>query len=272
MTEQGKIMTSDSLIWLEDLRREDVAKVGGKNSSLGEMISTLAAQGIKVPGGFATTSDAYRAFIEANDLQSVIREKMEALDEHRITLQEAGSSIRKAFEAGEFPEQIAADIREAYAQMSARADQEELSVAVRSSATAEDLPDASFAGQQETFLNVVGAKALMAACRRCYASLFTDRGDHLSQPQRLRSPRGGAVDRGAADGALRHVVLGRDVLHRHRDGLRQVRSDHRGLGPWRECRAGRGRSRRVPGVSSRSSTTRICRPSWRATSARRRSR
>jgi len=175
MTEQGKIMTSDSLIWLEDLRREDVAKVGGKNSSLGEMISTLAAKGIKVPGGFATTSDAYRAFVEANDLGAVIREKMEALDEHRITLREAGTAIRKAFEAGEFPEHIAADIRQAYAQMSARAGQEELSVAVRSSATAEDLPDASFAGQQETFLNVVGAKALMAACRRCYASLFTDR-------------------------------------------------------------------------------------------------
>jgi hypothetical protein len=100
MTEQGKIMTTDSLIWLEDLRREDVAKVGGKNSSLGEMISTLGAKGIKVPGGFATTSDAYRAFVEANGLRAVIREKMEALDEHRITLQEAGSSIRKAFEAG----------------------------------------------------------------------------------------------------------------------------------------------------------------------------
>jgi pyruvate,water dikinase len=175
MTEQGKIMTTDSLIWLEDLRREDVAKVGGKNSSLGEMISTLGAKGIKVPGGFATTSDAYRAFVEANGLRAVIREKMEALDEHRITLQEAGSSIRKAFEAGHWPEAIAADIKTAYAEMSKRAGQAELSVAVRSSATAEDLPDASFAGQQETFLNVVGAKALLASCRRCYASLFTDR-------------------------------------------------------------------------------------------------
>jgi pyruvate,water dikinase len=149
--------------------------VGGKNSSLGEMISTLGAKGIKVPGGFATTSDAYRAFVEANGLRAVIREKMEALDEHRITLQEAGSSIRKAFEAGHWPEAIAEDIKTAYAEMSKRAGQAELSVAVRSSATAEDLPDASFAGQQETFLNVVGAKALLASCRRCYASLFTDR-------------------------------------------------------------------------------------------------
>jgi pyruvate,water dikinase len=175
MTKHEEIQTTESLIWLEELRREDVAKVGGKNSSLGEMISTLGAKGIKVPGGFATTSDAYRAFVEANGLRAVIREKMEALDEHRITLQEAGSSIRKAFEAGHWPEEIAEDIKAAYAEMSTRAGQENLSVAVRSSATAEDLPDASFAGQQETFLNVVGPKALLASCRRCYASLFTDR-------------------------------------------------------------------------------------------------
>jgi pyruvate,water dikinase len=175
MTKHGKIDTTESLIWLEDLRREDVAKVGGKNSSLGEMISTLGAKGIKVPGGFATTSDAYRAFVQANDLGGVIRETMAALDGHRMSLAEAGRTIRKAFEAGTWPEEIAADIAAAYAQMSARAGQEALSVAVRSSATAEDLPDASFAGQQETFLNVVGEKALLAACRRCYASLFTDR-------------------------------------------------------------------------------------------------
>ncbi|MFW5654932.1 MAG: phosphoenolpyruvate synthase [Roseicyclus sp.] len=175
MTKQGKFETTESLIWLEDLRRADVAKVGGKNSSLGEMISTLGAKGIKVPGGFATTSDAYRAFVEANDLRGLIRETMAALDEHRMTLHEAGQTIRKAFEAGTWPEDIAEDIATAYAEMSARAGQEALSVAVRSSATAEDLPDASFAGQQETFLNVVGRKALLAACRRCYASLFTDR-------------------------------------------------------------------------------------------------
>jgi pyruvate,water dikinase len=175
MTKHEEIQTTESLIWLEELRREDVAKVGGKNSSLGEMISTLGAKGIKVPGGFATTSDAYRAFVEANGLRAVIAEKMAALDEHRITLQEAGSSIRKAFEAGHWPVDIAEDIKQAYAEMSARTGQTELSVAVRSSATAEDLPDASFAGQQETFLNVVGPKALLASCRRCYASLFTDR-------------------------------------------------------------------------------------------------
>jgi pyruvate,water dikinase len=175
MTQHGKIESSASLIWLEDLRRADVARVGGKNSSLGEMISTLATKGIKVPGGFATTSDAYRAFVAANGLGAVIRETMQALDDHRVTLKAAGSTIRQAFEAAHWPEDIAEDIKAAYAEMSEQAGQEALSVAVRSSATAEDLPDASFAGQQETFLNVVGAKALLAACRRCYASLFTDR-------------------------------------------------------------------------------------------------
>ncbi|MCU4651712.1 phosphoenolpyruvate synthase [Roseibacterium sp. SDUM158016] len=175
MTKLGDITMPTTLIWLEDLRRGDVAKVGGKNSSLGEMIATLGAKGIKVPGGFATTSDAYRAFVEANDLRHVIRENMAAMDEHRITLQEAGAAIRKAFEKGVWPEAIAADIRAAYAELATRTRQDAPSVAVRSSATAEDLPDASFAGQQETFLNVIGEKALLAACRRCYASLFTDR-------------------------------------------------------------------------------------------------
>jgi pyruvate,water dikinase len=175
MTQQGKILMAANLIWMEDLRRGDVPKVGGKNASLGEMIASLGAQGIAVPGGFATTADAYRAFVESNDLGAVIREKMSDLDEHKITLHEAGEAIRKAFEKGTWPEDLAADIREAYRKMSSDAGQENLSVAVRSSATAEDLPDASFAGQQETFLNVTGEKALLSACRRCYASLFTDR-------------------------------------------------------------------------------------------------
>jgi hypothetical protein len=211
--------TTESLIWLEELRREDVAKVGGKNSSLGEMISTLGAKGIKVPGGFATTSDAYRAFVEANGLRAVIREKMEALDEHRITLQEAGSSIRKAFEAGHWPEDIAEDIKTAYAEMSARAGQDR---AVRRRAlvghrrgparcqfrrSAGDLPERR---------RTQGAAGIVPPLLR----LALHRpGDHLSQPQRLRPRGGGAVDRGAADGALRPVVLGRDVLHRHRNGF-----------------------------------------------------
>jgi pyruvate,water dikinase len=166
---------SDNLIWFENLRREDVALVGGKNSSLGEMISTLGPKGIKVPGGFATTSDAYRAFVKANDLERVITEQIAALDDHSATLQEVGHAVRKAFEAGKWPDDVAADIRQAYRDMAQKLGQDAPSVAVRSSATAEDLPDASFAGQQETFLNVRGEADLLRACRRCYASLFTDR-------------------------------------------------------------------------------------------------
>jgi len=166
---------SANLIWFEELKREDVALVGGKNSSLGEMISTLGPKGIRVPTGFATTSDAYRAFVAANDLGAVIADHVAAWEAGRMTLAEIGTALRKAFERGHWPEAVESDIRAAYRALGDRLGQAAPSVAVRSSATAEDLPDASFAGQQETFLNVVGEDALIAACRRCYASLFTDR-------------------------------------------------------------------------------------------------
>ncbi len=166
---------SANLIWFEELKREDVALVGGKNSSLGEMISTLGPKGIRVPTGFATTSDAYRAFVAENDLASVITDHVAALEAGRMTLAEVGAALRKAFERGHWPKAVEADIRTAYRDLGERLGQTAPSVAVRSSATAEDLPDASFAGQQETFLNIVGEEALITACRRCYASLFTDR-------------------------------------------------------------------------------------------------
>ncbi len=163
------------ICWLEDLNSKDVSRVGGKNASLGEMIGTLKAEGIRVPGGFATTADAYREFIEANNLREKIKERIEDLKTGQKTLDKVGSSIRRLFLRADFPQQIVADIRGAYQEMCERNDDEEVSVAVRSSATAEDLPDASFAGQQETFLNVSGEEELLDACRRCYASLFTDR-------------------------------------------------------------------------------------------------
>ncbi|MEJ2018529.1 MAG: phosphoenolpyruvate synthase [Maritimibacter sp.] len=163
------------LIWFEDLRREDVALVGGKNSSLGEMVSQLADLGIKVPPGYATTSDAYRAFIEANDLHSIVADTMAELDAGKIQLAEAGKRLRSAVAGGDFPEATRKAIIEAYHELGARVGEENPSVAVRSSATAEDLPDASFAGQQETYLNVVGEDSLLRTCRLCYASLFTDR-------------------------------------------------------------------------------------------------
>ena len=164
-----------NVIRFDELRRGDVALVGGKNSSLGEMVQALADHGIAVPPGFATTADAYRAYLEANELNARIAAAIDEWDSGERTLQETGARVRDMILAGKWPEDIAADIRQAYSELSERAGHEQLSVAVRSSATAEDLPDASFAGQQETFLNIVGPNALLDACRRCYASLFTDR-------------------------------------------------------------------------------------------------
>lgn len=169
------LTSSQNVIFFEQLARGDVAKVGGKNSSLGEMVQQLGGKGVSVPGGYATTSDAFRAYLAHNDLNSFIKDQVERFDDGRLTLQQAGQAVRDAIFAGEWPDDIRKDIVEAYKELSARAGVEELSVAVRSSATAEDLPEASFAGQQETFLNVRGEVELLESCRRCYASLFTDR-------------------------------------------------------------------------------------------------
>jgi pyruvate, water dikinase len=163
------------VVWFEDLRRGDVARVGGKNASLGEMVGNLAAQGVEVPPGFATTADAYWRFVEHNRLQERIASELADLKAGRTTLPEAGQAIRSAFLRADWPKDIAVAIASAYTELCRRADRLDADVAVRSSATAEDLPDASFAGQQETFLNIRGARPLLDACRRCYASLFTDR-------------------------------------------------------------------------------------------------
>ena len=166
---------SVNVVWFDDLSRGDVALVGGKNSSIGEMVRELGGKGIKVPGGFATTADAYRAYLMANSLDARIDDAITRWQDHKITLHEAGSQVRAMILQGDWPKDIEADILGAYRELSRRAKAADLPVAVRSSATAEDLPDASFAGQQETYLNVRGEKAVLAACRRCYASLFTDR-------------------------------------------------------------------------------------------------
>jgi len=166
---------SPETVWFEDLGRGDVGRVGGKNASLGEMVRTLGDQGVHVPSGFATTAEAYWRYLEANGLKARIAAELEDLAAGRSTLSEVGQSLRKAFLRGEWPEETAAAIVGAYRELCARAGKTDADVAVRSSATAEDLPDASFAGQQETFLNIRGDAALLDACRRCYASLFTDR-------------------------------------------------------------------------------------------------
>ena len=165
----------DHIAWFENLSNTDVPSVGGKNASLGEMVRQLAGRGVRVPAGFATTAQAYRDYVEANGIAARLRALMLALQRSEATLHDTGEAARRLFLEGEFPAGIAGEIREAYRELSRRSGVAEAAVAVRSSATAEDLPDASFAGQQETFLNVRGERELMDACRRCYASLFTDR-------------------------------------------------------------------------------------------------
>ena len=166
---------TQQVLWFEEVGRGDVARVGGKNASLGEMVRTLTPKGIKVPPGFATTADAYWRFVDENVIRSRISDFLKGLESGSMTLAEAGHAIRSTFLKGEWPADTAAAIVKAYRELCARMGKTELDVAVRSSATAEDLPEASFAGQQETFLNIRGEKALLDACRRCYASLFTDR-------------------------------------------------------------------------------------------------
>jgi pyruvate,water dikinase len=161
--------------WFEDLSKEDVSRVGGKNASLGEMIRMLKDEGIRVPDGFATTAEAYREYLRANDLPDKIRALLAEMNTGKKSLSKTGQSIRRLIRNGTFPQPIDRAIRESYREIGRRFGDEDVDVAVRSSATAEDLPDASFAGQQETFLNITGADDLLDACRRCYASLFTDR-------------------------------------------------------------------------------------------------
>ena len=161
--------------WFENVTSKDVDEVGGKNASLGEMIQSLKSEGVRVPDGFATTADAYWSFLQQGDLKDKVREQLEALEGGKRSLAEVGPAIRKLFLHTAFPEPVAKAIRGAYRDLSQRYGQDELDVAVRSSATAEDLPEASFAGQQETFLNIQGEEDLLDACRRCYASLFTNR-------------------------------------------------------------------------------------------------
>ncbi len=160
---------------LGTLDREDVPLVGGKNASLGEMIGGLKEQGIRVPDGFATTAETYRHFLAANNLSEQIQNHLDALNAGRQSLEETGAAIREQIRTGSFPGEIAAEIRGAYQELSAGYRADAVDVAVRSSATAEDLPEASFAGQQESYLGVRGGYAVLAACKRCFASLFTDR-------------------------------------------------------------------------------------------------
>lgn len=161
---------------LESVGIEDLQLVGGKNASLGEMIQNLAALGIRIPGGFVITVAGYKAFLAYNDLEEKIAELINAIDYNQIeSLRRGGAQIRQMIKNSRFEKDLSEQIIDAYFQMSEKYGQDSTDVAVRSSATAEDLPDASFAGQQETYLNVRGPASLMDSVRNCFASLFTDR-------------------------------------------------------------------------------------------------
>jgi len=172
------------VIGFDKLRMTDVDTVGGKNASLGEMISQLADAGVRVPGGFATTAEAFRVFLKNKDLDKRIQQRLDALDADDVReLAAAGAEIRQWIIDTPFPAEFEQAVRDAFAELDADG---KGSFAVRSSATAEDLPDASFAGQQETYLNVVGIDEVLSKIHHVFASLYNDRAIFLPRAQGLR--------------------------------------------------------------------------------------
>jgi len=166
------------ILWFKELSKDDVALVGGKNASLGEMYSNLTKKGINIPNGFAITAYAYRYLIEKAGIRSEIKRILKGLNKNNIEdLAIRGHKIRDLIKKAPFPKELEAEIIDAYNKLCEEYGPH-CDVAVRSSATAEDLPDASFAGQQETFLNIRGEYALIDACKKCFASLFTNRAIH----------------------------------------------------------------------------------------------
>jgi pyruvate,water dikinase len=167
---------STQVLWLDQLRLSDLAQVGGKNSSLGEMIGHLSQLGVSVPGGYATTADAFAEFIAFNNLTKRIYDRLDGLDVDDVaTLMTVGKEIRQWVMDAPLQTELDLAIRQGYKKMCADAGATEVAVAVRSSATAEDLPDASFAGQQETYLNVTGEDDVVAKVKEVFASLYNDR-------------------------------------------------------------------------------------------------
>ena len=180
MADRGTQMLKETLrvpniMWFEQIKLENIHEVGGKNASLGELISHLSDKGVRIPAGFATTASAYRSFLLQNNLEQVLHEKIAAFRTGGSDLQTTGKAIRDLIMAGHLSDELAQDIAGAYQELASHAGLAKPAVAVRSSATAEDLPDASFAGQLETFLNVVGIDDVKVCCLQCFASLFTDR-------------------------------------------------------------------------------------------------
>jgi len=194
--------------WLREIRLGDVAQVGGKTASLGELYGELGAAGVRVPDGFAVTADAYRALLDRDGLRDRLDALLKGVTGEDVTaLATAGAELRRLVESAPLPSGLEDAIVSAYRTLAREAGADQPAVAVRSSATAEDLPQASFAGQHESFLGVRGEAALLTACRRCFASIFTDRAivyriqngfDHLSVFLSVAVQRMVACDRGSS--------------------------------------------------------------------------
>lgn len=163
------------VLWFKEIGIRDIPLVGGKNASLGEMLQRLTPKGINIPDGFAVTAEAYKYFIKHNNFQPSIKEFLSGIDKSNVDdLKIRGEKIRNLIKSGEFPEDLSDSIVQAYSELEEKYGRN-VDVAVRSSATAEDLPDASFAGQQESYLNIRGKNKVLEAVKKCFASLFTDR-------------------------------------------------------------------------------------------------
>jgi len=222
--------SSPLVLWYNQLGMNDVDRVGGKNASLGEMITGLSDMGVSVPNGFATTAEAFNLFLDQSGVNQRIYDLLDKTDIDDVSeLAKAGAQIRSWIIDTPFQPEFEQAIHEAYNQLSA--DDADASFAVRSSATAEDMPDASFAGQQETFLNVQGYDAVLVAVKHVFASLFNDR----AISYRVR----GALRGRSAHGALRSRLVRGDVFYRHRVGLRSGGLHYLRLGTGRDGGAGR---------------------------------
>lgn len=166
---------TNSIIWLESATHQEVHLIGSKNASLGELINKLTQAGVRIPTGFIITTDAYRDCLATNQLTPQIQSQISAWQQGKQSLNQTGKAIRRLLRNASLPEKLSNEIRQAYRELSRRYRAHEVDVAVHSSAIAEELPNASFADQQETFLNISGETELLEACQKCFVSLFTDR-------------------------------------------------------------------------------------------------
>jgi pyruvate,water dikinase len=236
-------MTSKYVRWFSEIGIDDVPLVGGKNASLGEMYRSLSSVGVKVPNGFSITADAYQYVLDRAGAWKTLHETLDGLNKSDLDdLARRAERAREIVYTAGIPDDLRSEIVEAYGRLG-REYGSDLTVAVRSSATAEDLPNASFAGQQDSFLNVSGEDALMEACRRCFASLFTDRAIHYRLDQGFEHFKValsiGVMKMVRSDLAASGVMFSLDTESGFRDVV--LISGAYGLGG--KCRARRGRSR-----------------------------